>query len=85
MTKSTRTQTIRRLVQLAFAAFILTASVRHSLSAEHLPSTDAFCPFGAVETLWQFASSGIGISGQVGIRKRVGSCTDTDFPGGIHL
>ena len=58
MTGSNRTQTIRRLVQLAFAAFILTASVRHSLSTEHLPSTDAFCPFGAVETLWQFASSG---------------------------
>jgi polyferredoxin len=58
MSKISRTQLVRRLVQLAFAVFILTASVRHSLSAEHLPSTDAFCPFGAVETLWQFASSG---------------------------
>jgi polyferredoxin len=58
MPKLSRTQLVRRLVQLAFVLFILTASVRHSLSAEHLPSTDAFCPFGAVETLWQFASSG---------------------------
>ena len=58
MGKSKLTTLVRRLVQLAFAAFILTASVRHSLSTEHLPSTDAFCPFGAVETLWKFASTG---------------------------
>jgi len=58
MLKTNRTRTIRRLIQLGFAVFILVASVRHSLSAGHLPSTDAFCPFGAVETLWQFASTG---------------------------
>ena len=58
MPKRDRTQLIRRLVQLAFAAFIIVSSVRHSLSTEHLPSVDAFCPFGAVETLWRFASTG---------------------------
>ena len=56
--KLNRTTLIRRLVQLAFAAFILVASIRHSTSTEHLPSVDAFCPFGAVETLWTFATTG---------------------------
>jgi len=45
-------------VQLAFVAFILVSSVRHNTSVEHLPSTDAFCPFGAVETLWQYVTTG---------------------------
>jgi polyferredoxin len=62
MHKIKHTRVIRRVVQLGFAAFILVAAVRHSLGAEHLPSTDAFCPFGAVETLWQFASTGTFVS-----------------------
>jgi polyferredoxin len=45
-------------VQLSFAIFILVSSVRHSVSTEHLPSTDAYCPFGAVETLWTFVRTG---------------------------
>jgi polyferredoxin len=56
--KPNRTTPIRRLVQLAFTAFIIVASIRHSTSTEHLPSVDAFCPFGAVETLWTFATTG---------------------------
>ena len=53
-----RTTFLRRIVQLGFVAFILVSSVRHSTSVEHLPSTDAFCPFGAVETLWKFVTTG---------------------------
>ncbi len=53
-----RTIHFRRLVQLAIVAYILIASVRHNTSIEHLPSTDATCPFGAVETLWTFATTG---------------------------
>jgi polyferredoxin len=52
------TTLIRRWVQFAFASFILIASLRHSISIEHLPSIDSYCPFGMVETLWQFASTG---------------------------
>ena len=46
---------IRRVVQLAFALFVIVASIRHSTSTEHLPSTDAYCPFGAVATIWALA------------------------------
>jgi len=45
-------------VQLGFVVFILVSSVRHNTSIEHLPSTDAFCPFGAVETLWKYVTTG---------------------------
>jgi len=55
---ASRTRWVRALVQLAFASFILVSSVRHSTSAEHLPSTDALCPFGGVETLWTFVRTG---------------------------
>lgn len=61
MTKRRRdssTRRIRWLVQLAFAAFILISALRHNTSTEHMPSTDAFCPFGGVETLWTFATTG---------------------------
>jgi polyferredoxin len=50
-----RTRWIRRLIQAGFAAFILISAVRHNTSAAHLPSTDAF---GAVATLWTFATTG---------------------------
>lgn len=53
-----RTRLVRRLVQLAFAAFILVSSVRHNTSIEHLPSIDALCPFGGVATFWTFVTSG---------------------------
>lgn len=56
--KLNQTTLIRRLVQLSFAALILVAAVRHNTSADTLPSTDALCPFGAVETLWTFITTG---------------------------
>jgi polyferredoxin len=56
--KKKRITLLRRLVQLAFASFILISAVRHSTSAEHLPSTDTYCPFGAVATFWQFVTTG---------------------------
>jgi len=54
------TQRIRRLVQLAFALFILGGSIAHNLATEDgtVPSIDALCPFGGVETLWRTLSSG---------------------------
>ena len=57
---SSRTQLIRRLVQLGFALFILVTAARHGLGGEEagVPSTDALCPFGGLETLWRFVVSG---------------------------
>lgn len=48
-------QIIRRTVQVAFVVFILTASIRHGLLEETVtvPSTDALCPLGGLETLWR--------------------------------
>ena len=56
----TLTQRSRRMSQLAFAAFILVSSVLHYLATEDgaVPSIDALCPFGGVETLWRYLSSG---------------------------
>ncbi len=49
----------RRVVQLGFAAFILVAAVRHaSEPGGSSASTDALCPFGAVETLWTWLTTG---------------------------
>jgi len=56
--KSRWTAWLRRLSQLLVALYILVASVRHSTSAEHLPSVDALCPFGGVETLWTLVRTG---------------------------
>ena len=57
---SSRTQLIRRLVQLGFALFILVTAARHGLGGEEagVPSTDALCPFGGLETLWRFVATG---------------------------
>lgn len=50
----------RHLVQFGFAAFILTLSVIHSFATEDgaTPSIDALCPFGGIETFWQWISTG---------------------------
>jgi polyferredoxin len=55
-----RTQVIRRTVQVAFLIFIVLASLRHSLFEETVTSAsiDALCPFGAVETLWTAWTTG---------------------------
>jgi Fe-S-cluster-containing hydrogenase component 2 len=53
----------RRIVQLVFAAWIIVAAVRHGLpSAEEGASVDALCPFGAVETLITWITTGHFIS-----------------------
>jgi polyferredoxin len=58
--RSIRTvRTARRLVQLAVAAFIIVAAVRHSSEPSGTTaSTDALCPFGGVETLWTWVTTG---------------------------
>lgn len=55
-----RTQLLRRLVQLGFAAFILIAAVRHNTvgDAAGASSIDALCPFGGLETLWSQLATG---------------------------
>ncbi|MGV8849203.1 MAG: 4Fe-4S binding protein [Propionibacteriaceae bacterium] len=52
----------RRVVQLVFAAWIIIAAVRHQLPGEESASVDAICPFGAVETLITWITTGHFIS-----------------------
>ena len=57
--KISRTQLVRRLVQAAFLVFIVFAALRHVLFEEaSAASIDALCPFGGVETLWQWVTTG---------------------------
>ena len=54
-----RVKRSRALVQLAFAALIIIWSIRHQLEKDNPPaSTDAICPFGAVETLITLLTTG---------------------------
>ena len=49
----------RHGTQLAVVVLILVAAVRHQLAKESgAPSTDALCPFGGVETLWTWITTG---------------------------
>ncbi|HBX79660.1 MAG: 4Fe-4S binding protein [Propionibacteriaceae bacterium] len=48
----------RGFVQLAFVALIVTAGVRHQLVKVDAPSVDALCPFGGVETLITWITTG---------------------------
>ncbi len=54
--------TFRRLVQLAFAGFIVYVTVVHMLAGESASgvtsSPEAFCPFGGLETLYRYLTSG---------------------------
>ncbi len=53
------TQRIRHVIQAVFVAFILTTSIIRWLSASgSTASIDALCPFGGLETLWQWLSTG---------------------------
>jgi len=55
------TARLRRISQAIFVGLILFVAVRHGLAAEgatEAASIDAFCPFGAVETLWRWISTG---------------------------
>lgn len=55
-----RVKRARHLVQLAVAALIVVAAVRHQLEEEPAgaASVDALCPFGAVETLLTWVTTG---------------------------
>lgn len=57
-----RVKQSRHLVQLLFAAIILIWAVRHTFEEKSAASTDALCPFGAVETLITYATTGHFIS-----------------------
>jgi polyferredoxin len=55
-------QSFRRLVQLSFALFILYVTVVHvaagETSANITASPEAYCPFGGLETLYKYITSG---------------------------
>ena len=54
-----RTKVLRRLTQAGFGLFIIISSIRHNVvTTEHLASIDAYCPFGGIETLWRWLSTG---------------------------
>ncbi len=54
------TDRVRRMVQLGFAAFILYMSVANKTAATDgtAASIDALCPFGGLETLWRYLTTG---------------------------
>lgn len=56
------TQRVRHLVQLGFVAFIAFIAVQHYLIPEDsgiiVPSAEAFCPFGGLETAYEFIITG---------------------------
>jgi polyferredoxin len=54
------TARLRRISQATFAALILAMSLRHVFAeaSGQTASIDALCPFGAVETLWRFITTG---------------------------
>ena len=56
----TTTQVLRRLSQLAFVGLIVYTAVIHNLATMDgtTASLDALCPFGGVETLWRWLTSG---------------------------
>jgi polyferredoxin len=55
-------RTFRRVVQLTFAVFILVVTLQHVLVGDSgsnaTASAEAYCPFGGLETLYQYISSG---------------------------
>lgn len=58
--KLVNTQTLRRISLFGFAAFIATVIIQHVLSGENAvtASPEAYCPFGGLETLYRYISSG---------------------------
>lgn len=54
------TDRARRMIQLGFAAFILYMSVANKTAATDgtAASIDALCPFGGLETLWRYLTTG---------------------------
>ncbi|MEZ4638988.1 MAG: 4Fe-4S binding protein [Caldilineaceae bacterium] len=57
---NSRIQLSRRLIQATVFVFIIVASLRHNLVDESAgaASLDALCPFGGLETLWRYITSG---------------------------
>ena len=55
-------QTFRRIVQIGVAAFIAFIAVQHVVIGEDGPvvtaSPEAYCPFGGLETLYKYLTSG---------------------------
>ncbi len=55
-------RTLRRLVQLSFATFIIVISIQHVIIGETsgniTASAEAYCPFGGLETLYKYITSG---------------------------
>lgn len=55
-------QTFRRLMQLGFALFILYVTIVHVSAGESTANTtaspEAFCPFGGLETIYKYITSG---------------------------
>lgn len=55
-------QTFRRISQLFFAGFIAFLAIQHVIVGENGPvvtaSPEAFCPFGGLETLYRYITSG---------------------------
>jgi len=65
--KRTRKVTIiRRIVQAAFGLFLIGTSIAHNLIAEKtgaaIASAEALCPFGGLETLYHYLTTGIALS-----------------------
>lgn len=53
----------RHLVQLAVVALLTAMAIRHQLESDTgAPSVDALCPFGALETMWTWVTTGSFIS-----------------------
>ncbi len=54
----TKVRLLRTLTQVSFAGLVLVAAVRHQTEKGSAPSVDALCPFGGIETLWTFVTTG---------------------------
>lgn len=57
-----RSRLIRSLVQLGFLGFLTWVGYRHQVlggGSEGIPTVDALCPFGGLEGLWGFMTSGV--------------------------
>ena len=53
----------RRLVQLAVVVLVVAAAVRHQVETSGAAaSVDALCPFGALETMWTWLTTGAFVS-----------------------
>lgn len=57
--RTSTTQIVRRVVQAGFLLFILGAAIWHNFFEEEAAaSIDALCPFGGLETLWRWLTTG---------------------------